>query len=243
MVRTVEITYVHHNCFVLADGGDAFLFDLPAESFLPVGAADVVMRNVAGKRLFMFTSHAHGDHFAPAPGKLISSSATVVAVYSDDIAPGRIREKFCGERHFIGPGASGKIAGLDVATFRSNDEGVAFLIEKGGMKIYFGGDLAKWSWTQDCDPAERRELESVFEETVRKIEGTAISVAFSNADPRLANWTGAEEFIRRIAPGVFVPMHLFGNTGRLREFLAGLTVATGNIFTYSRPGDSKSYTV
>jgi len=266
----IEITYIHHNCFVLKEGGSAFLFDVPADGFLPAGASSIISKEVSGHRLFMFTSHAHGDHFSPAPGESVSQAESICAVYSDDVRPGRVRLPAGADIHFIGPdkclivpcskklpstrrtasdfdgGAdctSCEIQGLKITTFKSNDEGVAFLIEKGPLKIYFGGDLAKWSWEEDCSAEDRRDLEAAFEGLLKKLEGRKIHAAFSNADPRLSNWSGAGEFIDRISPDVFIPMHAFGNTRKVEEFVKGLGEKNINVFAYARPGDTAVFEI
>jgi hypothetical protein len=133
-------------------------------------------------------------------------------IISDDVAARGQRSKII----TVSPDSNYAIAGYGVETFKSNDQGVAFLIRAKDRLIYFGGDLAKWSW-DEFDAATRNHMETVFYKMIEKLKKQKIDIAFSNADERLANWAGGAEFAKTVAPGVFVPMHSFGNTASIKN--------------------------
>ncbi len=231
-----EITYIHHNCFILKTGGDCLLFDYPAASYLKSGEAEIVRSKIKGSRLFVFISHGHPDHYTPAVFDLEKHATEAHFIISDDVGCGRGRTNLIS----VETDSNYAIAGYRVETFRSNDQGVAFLIHAPEGVVYFGGDLAKWSW-DEFDAKTRNYMETVFYKMVEKLKKHRIDIAFSNADERLDNWAGGAEFAKLVAPRVFVPMHAFGNTASIKKFVGENRAAFGEnikIFEYCRPGDS-----
>jgi L-ascorbate metabolism protein UlaG (beta-lactamase superfamily) len=135
------------------------------------------------------------------------------------------------------PDQSYHINDLEIQTFRSNDQGVAFLICCDGLNIYFGGDLANWDW-DNLTIQEHRFLVDYFAEVLTKINQRPVQIAFSNTDPRLKNWAGAAQFIDTIKPNFFVPMHTFGETQSISRFLAEHPQPVTGFFHYHQAGDS-----
>ena len=125
---------------------------------------------------------------------------------------------------------------MEIHSFLSNDEGVAFLITVEGLKIYFGGDLANWDW-DELTTEEHRFLVDYFAEVLTKLKQWPIDIAFSNTDPRLPNWSGADQFIKTIKPKLFVPMHTFGNTESIAAFLNQNPQPVKTFFHYQKTGD------
>lgn len=228
-----EIIYIHHNCFILKHDETAFLFDMPASSFLKRGEAEKIAAGVRGTKLFVFASHAHPDHYSSDIFKLCDICPGVNYIISDDIIPPRSSKNLLK----TGPGKTYKIENLMIRTFKSNDAGLAYLIATSEITIYFGGDLAKWSW-DDFDAETRNYMEKVFTEAVSSLKSEKIDIAFSNADARLSNYSGAAEFIEAVRPKLFIPMHSFGETASIKEFIKTVAARGTRIFEYREPGDS-----
>ena len=228
-----EIIYIHHNCFILKYHETAFLFDRPAASFLKKGEAETIAASISGKKLFVFASHAHPDHYSSDIFKLSDICPGANYIISDDIpTPGSKKDLLKAEA-----GQTYNLGDLTIRTFKSNDAGLAYLIKTPEMTIYFGGDLAKWSW-DDFDEETRNYMEKVFAETVSILKNEKIDIAFSNADARLPNYSGAAEFIETVRPKLFAPMHSFGDTASINEFIKTVGASATKIFEYCRPGDS-----
>ncbi len=228
-----EIIYIHHNCFILRYGETAFLFDMPAASFLRRKEAETIAASVSGRKLFVFASHAHPDHYSSDIFKLSDVCHDANYIISDDIAAPAAKKNLL----TAGAGKTYKLGELSIRTFKSNDAGLAYLIKTPEMSIYFGGDLAKWSW-DEFDETTRNYMEKVFADTIATLKKEKINIAFSNADARLSNYSGAAEFIETVRPKLFVPMHSFGETASIKEFIKTVKASETRIFEYSSPGDS-----
>jgi hypothetical protein len=163
-------------------------------------------------------------------------------VLSKDIVKKNRQYKESPSCYSVGTDQSYSINGFTVDTFRSNDEGVAFLLHLGDLNLYFGGDLASWDW-DDNTKEERRFLVEYFEEVLQRLKKWPIQVAFSNTDPRLPNWTGAAQFIEVVNPGLFVPMHTSGETQVITRFLTENPHLGAKVFQYRETGDIKSVEV
>ncbi|MDD5090134.1 MAG: hypothetical protein PHQ23_04380, partial [Candidatus Wallbacteria bacterium] len=105
-----------------------------------------------------------------------------------------------------------------------------------GWKVYFGGDLARWVW-DDLSAEETTLYLDYYDHLINRLAEEEIDIAFSNADRRIAGWSGAPEFIRTVKPGVFVPMHTFNETHYLEEFGNHMGKTCSNIFLYRQVGD------
>ena len=236
MKSKFEITYIHHNCFILETGGDCLLFDYPSASYLKNNETEIIKSKIKGSRLLVFISHGHPDHYSPAVFEFEKIVPEAHFIISDDVAARSPRSKII----TVSPDSNYAIAGYRVETFKSNDQGVAFLIHAPEAMIFFGGDLAKWSW-DEFDAATRNHMETVFYKMIAKLKKHKIDIAFSNADERLDNWAGGAEFAKLVAPGVFVPMHSFGNMSSIKKFVEDNRREFGEnikVFEYSGPGDT-----
>lgn len=239
----IRITYIHHSCFVLGTPSRTYLFDYPADSHLPPGAADLVRRAVAGTDLAVFISHGHEDHCNGDVGAVTGGARTVRYVLSDDIEEMRPKAVPAhGEVLIVEPDESYNWGGMEIATLMSNDLGVAFLVRDGDFRFYFGGDLAKWIW-KSASSAEASFTADFFRRAMDRVSTFRPHVAFSNVDRRLDNLAGGAEAYRECGARVFVPMHLFGETGWLPEFARSVEGGGPEVFLYAAPGDLSVYTV
>lgn len=232
------VTYVHHNCFVLKTPRRAWLFDYPADDFLSPGASDAVRRAIAGTDLAVFASHGHEDHLNGNLSSVTGPAARVCHVFSDDIP--ELRPEAVprdGETLIVEPDERYEFRGMRVETLMSNDLGVAFLVEDGEFRFYFGGDLACWIW-EGASPREAEFTRRFFREAMERVRDFRPHVAFCNVDRRLANLAGGEEACRIIDAPLFVPMHSFGRTPWPESLFAG---CGRDLFLYRDCGDELEY--
>ena len=107
---------------------------------------------------------------------------------------------------------------VSVETLRSNDEGVAFTVQLGGLSIYHAGDLNNWWWDGDV---EDQKLADIYHEELERIRGRHFKTAFIPLDPRLKGWwKGIEDFMHYADADRIFPMHNFGEKGLPKKFLA-----------------------
>jgi L-ascorbate metabolism protein UlaG (beta-lactamase superfamily) len=233
----IEITYIFHNCFVLQLPDKAFLFDYPADEYLTEARRAAIISRIRDTDLYLCSSHNHHDHFNRKAPELSTYTKSLTYILSRDIVKNNRQFKAMPSCYTVEADQSYTINDFTVDTFLSNDEGVAFLIHLGPLNIYFGGDLANWNW-DDLTKQEIRLLVDYFGEVLLKLKPWPVQIAFSNTDQRLPNWAGAAQFIETVKPGLFVPMHTFGETQSIAKFLSENPELESKIFQYRETGDS-----
>lgn len=201
----MKLTYIYHSGFFLEMDGVDLLFDY-YQGELPDHDRE--------RPLVVFASHRHPDHFSRKIFKLADDHSCVYYVLSDDISksqvPPGVRDRclFAGPHEDVRP----EIPGVDmrIRTLESNDEGVAFIVETEGKKIYHAGDLNNWWW--DDGTPEDIDLEARYRAELQRIDGENFDVAFVPVDPRITGWwKGMEDFLEHCSGDVLVPMHGFGD--------------------------------
>lgn len=237
----IKITYIHHNCFVLETSSRSYLFDYPGDDHLPEGAEERVRRAVAGADLAVFVSHSHDDHLNGDIVSMTTSAKSVRYILSDDVEdmrPDAIPQT--GEVLIVEPDEKYEFGGMKIETLMSNDLGVAFLVEDGDFRFYYGGDLAKWIW-KSASAREQSATTSFFKEAMESVQAFKPQVVFSNVDKRLENLAGGAEAYRDTGAAVFVPMHTFGDTGYLTAFREQVGEGKTTLFFYQESGDSGEF--
>jgi len=149
------------------------------------------------KPVLAMVSHAHGDHRRI---ELIAQAKGIID---------------CPR-----PGESFTINGVKVRTFGSTDEGVSFLVEAGGRRIFHAGDLNLWHWNNENDPEWTKQATADFEEVMATLAAERIDIAMFPVDPRMGEGydEGACIFNERMKPGVFIPMHFWDHPEAAEEF-------------------------
>ncbi|WP_051261765.1 MBL fold metallo-hydrolase [Desulfovibrio inopinatus] len=236
----MNIIAIHHNCFIVNINNTSLLFDYPQSDFLPSGCHEILSQQLSGRRCIAFASHSHRDHFCPNLSTVLSSTNHATWIVSDDIAdmyPEALPEHVI----VMEPQQTYHGRDFDVTTLESNDLGVAFCITINGIRIYHGGDLAKWRWPK-APPNVDRAVRLGWNKALANIADFAPHIAFSNADTRVADFSGALDVIRIIQPDIFVPMHVFGNTSWINDLVSTLGETSTQIFSYTGCGDAMTYT-
>lgn len=239
----IRVVYIQHNCFIVRTPDRTYLFDYPGDEHLPDGASELVRETVVGADLAVFISHGHEDHLHDDLASVTAGAGRVRYVLSDDIKemrPEAIPEN--GEILIVEPDEIYTWGNMAVETLMSNDLGVAFLVEDGGFRFYFGGDLAKWIW-KSASPREAARTASFFRRAMDKVRAFRPHMAFSNVDRRLDNLAGGAEAYRDCGARVFVPMHCFGDTDWLPEFARSVAGGDTAFFLYAKLGDQMIFEV
>jgi L-ascorbate metabolism protein UlaG (beta-lactamase superfamily) len=237
----MDITYIHHDCFIVRHAGRVLLFDYPRPSHLPAGAAEMAAPLLRGADLVVFFSHGHPDHFDPDILAVTAQAASRRFVVSDDVAD-MFPDSLPPDAVIMAPDQTRQVEGFSVSTLESNDLGVAYLIETPGKRLYFGGDLAQWDWPTLPERA-REETCRFFTSALSRIAAFAPDAAFTNCDFRLDSLGGVVAFAQTVRPGLLVPMHLFGDASRLWTLPARIAEAMPPdapdvpVFCYAAPGD------
>ncbi|NMA69557.1 MAG: MBL fold metallo-hydrolase [Desulfitobacterium sp.] len=209
----LNIEYVYHSGFKLETTDSVIIFDYyqgPIE--LP-----------KDKKIYVFSSHAHPDHFNPQILHWQEEYPELKYIFSSDIkeAIPSSRDNYI----YLEPYSETNIDSLKIKTYGSTDEGVSFFVELNeGKSIFHAGDLNWWHWWGES-PEEIKLAEKMFKEEISKIKGIAIDLAFFPVDPRLEHYysIGGEYFIQEVKPKIFVPMHFGDNYGEIKKFVEKMT--------------------
>ena len=197
----MRISYIHHSSFLVELKQLSLLFDyFQGDVKLPEGKPAVI-----------FASHRHGDHFSQVIFDFAKERQDVYYVLSDDIwekrTPSGLRERIL----FAGPGQEFSLpwlSGISVRTFKSTDEGVAFLIRSPEGVIYHAGDLNNWQW--EGEPKDwNRNMEVNYRRQLEAMKNEKIDVAFVPLDPRQGKdfYRGMDDFMKMVGAARVFPMH------------------------------------
>lgn len=156
---------------------------------------------IQDEHVTVFVSHGHRDHFNPEIFTWQSHIKSIRYVISNDIMglPPYVLT--------VGPGESHDIDGIRVRTYHSTDRGVAFSVFFHDTHVYFAGDHALWSRSDDSDDFRYIRLMNTL------LKGTPpMDIAFHVCDPRLSGKGagGIYAFAQEFQPKILVPIHSFG---------------------------------
>lgn len=211
----MKITYIYHSCFLAELEQLYVLFDY-FKGTLPPLSLD--------KDLLVLASHRHGDHFSSDIFDLSEQHPRVRFILSDDIWQNRVPEKHFCRTEYVDSGMTLSLSeggGTQITTFKSTDEGVAFLVENNGRTLYHGGDLNNWRWNSESK-AWNNDMAANYHRELEKIRshGVALDVAMLPLDGRQEEWfyLGFHEFMETVGAKNAFPMHFWEDYGIIRRF-------------------------
>ena len=204
-MSTLQVIYLQHSGFAGMTDQHLLIFDYYRDPSSRV--PELLMQ---GKKTYVFSSHAHGDHFVPQIGAWQDSVASYIL--SDDIkASGGLSRVPSAKLVYTGPYQRFTCGELEIATYGSTDEGISFAVEVEGWKIFHAGDLNWWHWKGDT--AENIAIaEQLFKSEMERLTGQSFHVAFFPVDSRLeeCRTMGITEFCRHVSARQLVAMHTSG---------------------------------
>lgn len=209
----VKIDYLGHSGFFAETDRVLLLFDYYH------GDLSFLNEKPNEKPLFVFVSHAHGDHFNPEIFSLADTRPRTKYLLSFDIKGNPAVPKNRDVRYFDAD-RTYEIDGLGtVMTLLSTDEGVAFVVKTTGATLFHAGDLHWWDWPGE-DPEWLAEQEAVFRREIRKLVGIPIDIAFAVLDDRLEDnfGKGLEHIMLNLHPRYVLPMHYWKDRSVVDRF-------------------------
>lgn len=228
-MKDIAVTYLGGSGFLVALGDVGLLFDASEH-----GQDPRIMPEretlTAFRKLYVFVSHRHDDHFSETIYDLFGETAVYIVSF-DVPAPHRGVRMSPGEKQGFGP--------VSVEAFGSTDEGVSFLVTCAGISIFHAGDLNLWHWRDESPIAEIEAAERAFYDCVAPIPKGSIDVAFFPVDPRQGSMydAGAGYFVMDVKPRILIPMHFQGRSDvAVRFAVTGETNAT-KVVALQKPGD------
>ena len=166
------------------------------------------------KKIYVFSSHSHHDHYNECIFDLKSMYKDVTYILSDDIKVDNSNEIV-----FVKPDEHIKIDSLEIETLKSTDIGVAFIVKVEGRNIYHAGDLNWWHWEGENTIEENKHAEFIFKEEMNKIKGNTFDIAFIPLDSRQGNefYIGFDTFMKNTDTKVAIPMHCWGDYSVIKK--------------------------
>ena len=209
----MRVQYIDHSGFYAETAEHAFLFDYFRGSLPDIPE---------GKHLVVCVSHGHPDHYTPEIFPRYAARPRTDFVAAEGVKLPRTEASVS----VLAPHGSACLAGAEISTLRSTDEGVAFFIRADGKTILHMGDLNWWDWGAEDTPEEAEQMKRDFCGEVNRLRGETIDVAFVPLDPRLGEnfWRGADYLLRTADVRTLIPMHTWGEytmAARLREKVGG----------------------
>ena len=200
----VTVTYIKHSGFLVETKESYLLFDY-WEGKLPELQYD--------KELYVFSSHAHHDHYTKDIFKFENKCKKVVYVLSSDIKRASSFWKKAENVLFMKPHEEKVIDACTVSTLKSTDEGVAFLVKTEGKTIYHAGDLNLWWWSGRNESDNEKAREN-YEKEIEKIENRHFDAAFVVLDSRQGEefYLGFDYFMKNTNTDKVYPMHCWNDT-------------------------------
>lgn len=237
----MEITYIGHSGFLLEWETCYWLFDYYK--------GDIPELNT-GKKLIVFASHKHADHFNPEVLKLQEQYHDILYVLSSDIklksdistGTGMATDKLISvkpnQEYDLYVSSNDKII---LKTLKSTDSGVAFLLTYLGKTIYHAGDLNLWLWKEESKQYNNN-MKAMFEKQMEYLKDLSIDIAFAPLDPRQEEWSymGLEYLFSTAKVRYAFPMHFWDQPEIIQHFKRDRSSITNsvNIMDISREGQN-----
>ncbi len=200
-----KIVYLGHSAWAVYTQRHVFIFDYAPDAFPDAAMHRVDLEDMKDKRVILFFSHKHHDHYSKNIHEQAREYANVTSVLGGfgHSEQNTIR---INPHETIRLGAGSVEAAVNIYTAGSTDDGVSFLVETEGLMIYHAGDNADWG---DGDPANAR----FYEETdYITSQVAALDIAFipvcTFSGTRPEDMTkGAQYAIQKLNPAITFPMH------------------------------------
>ena len=224
-----KVYYLMHSSFVVELDDRYLLFDY----FNKEVVADVV--NYAGglpelskdKKLYVFASHCHKDHWWVQNLKFAEEGFDVKFILSKDIRLGKnflirngidisVKDKI----QFVKPLSKYKVDDMEIVTLRSTDAGVAFVVNVAGKRIYHAGDLSWWN-VEGRGELYGEVYGREYKRALKQLLNKRIDIAFVVLDPRMGEdgyFLGLDYFVKNFECEYIFPMHMWGDYKWIERF-------------------------
>lgn len=205
------VHYLFNSGFAVEIGSRVLIFDYyktsPYKGRHGFSGGVIALDELRGRDVTVFSSHTHMDHYNPEILKWAKEVPGIRYVLSYDIDAEKTENVIK-----TYPDMTLNAGGMTIRTLKSTDEGVAFIVEAEGLKIYHAGDLNWWHWEGEPDD-ENEAMGKAYRQEIDKLRGETFDLAFVPVDPRLENqylW-GLDYFMKTADAKVIFPMHFFNS--------------------------------
>ncbi len=218
----MNITYIGHSGFLLEWDNCYWLFDYYTGEIPALNPK---------KKLIVFASHKHGDHFNPEIFALADQYPVVQYVLASDIKIEKanekkyhLREEILANILTVKPNMEYTLQDMDnhtieLQTLNSTDSGVAFLLNYREKTIYHAGDLNHWVWKEETEQSNK-DMTARFNREMEYLKDKRIDIAFAPLDPRQEEWyyLGLEKLLHTAKVAMVYPMHFWGKPEIIQQY-------------------------
>ena len=243
----MEITYIGHSGFLIEWEACYWLFDY---------FKGVIPEMDSGKKIVVFASHSHEDHFNPEIFKLFNKYQDIEYVLSSDIHPTKenfrkagVQDGIAGNILSVKPSSEyethdaggGKIV---LKTLKSTDCGVAFLLHYQGKTVYHAGDLNLWIWNGESKQYNNN-MTALFRKEMDLLKDVPIDIAFAPLDPRQEDlyYMGLEGLLNTARVRYAFPMHFWKDPSIIRRFKQERTMHLNHTEVMDIDADGQKWTI
>lgn len=206
------VWYLNHSGWAVQTRNHLLVFDFwhrtPAPGHPCLDNGRILPQEVAGKKVVVFVSHSHADHFMPD-----------IARWSQDIRDIRYVMGFEGTLNadyaFIPPNGDKVIDGVKVHAIKSTDSGEGFMAEVDGVTIFHPGDHA--CRYEEGDTAFSNGIDFLAG-TYKNIDIAFVPVSGCSFNNKTALEKGNDYLVEKFRPRVVFPMHGSGNEKSFLEY-------------------------
>jgi len=232
----MQIYFLHHSavCVVMDEAllvFDYFMGNL-GDGMASGSISDEEIQSA--KRVYVFVSHSHGDHFSRIVFDWEKLSRNVTYLVDDTVSyPHESAVK-------MSRGETFDDGYLHAMEFGSTDIGGSFYVECEGKRLFHAGDLNYWHWRDEGDANYSRQMQLHFDREMKYLRANVqdIDFAFFPVDKRQGSGydEGADMFIDMMKPVSFIPIH-FVNFADTLEFAAKHLSGDTKVFAVNKNGD------
>ena len=207
MTGKAAVTFLYHSGFTVAVGDTLLVFDYWRGDREQLSKdAQLKDSDFEGyKRVLVFVSHDHEDHFDEVIYSWDHQRLPITYIVSDDLPIGKRGKR-------VKPGDALTVGDVDIRVYSSTDKGVSFYVTVDGVRVFHAGDLNLWHWREESTLREIAQAEKDFYAAMAPIEQLPMEIAMFPVDPRMGGLydAGANYFVLSVKPRVFIPMHWQG---------------------------------
>ena len=192
----MKVTYLEHSGFAVEYKNYVLIFDWYKGK---VPEFDVT------KKVYVFSSHAHYDHFNQNIFTWKEDYPDIHYILSADIVTDTEGAKVT----YVVANQEYQVDDLKVQTLHSTDEGVAFGVYAEDKVMYHAGDLNWWHWEEETEEYNNS-MRVDYQKEIDKLK-VSIDGAFVPLDPRQEEqyYWGMDYFMKHTDTGCVFPMHMW----------------------------------
>ncbi|MBQ8081820.1 MAG: MBL fold metallo-hydrolase [Clostridia bacterium] len=204
MSNQATVTYLYHSGFLVSVEDTLLVFDYweGDNRSLPLRARITERDFEPYRRVFVFVSHNHADHFDEVIYTWDRAKYNITYIVSYDIPTGKRGKR-------MAPGDVANYDRMEIRAFDSTDKGVSWYVDLDGVRIFHAGDLNLWHWHEVSTVRQVKQAEDDFYAACAPIIELPIDLCMFPLDPRLGGMydAGINYFVMAAKPRVVIPMH------------------------------------